>query len=146
MTRRSERLEVVRQLRAREEDTVRQKLVRLSAQREEAGQTLASLDQYTREYQDQLRAGGIHQVHVLQQAQLFLSRLDEARAQQVALIKQLDDQIARVRQAWQQAHCKTDQMGDLVEQARQDEMRQAERRLQTTLDDQSARKFWQNQK
>lgn len=146
MTRRSERLEMVRQVRAREEDSIRQQLARLNAQCDEARQTLASLDQYAREYQAQLRGGGIRQVHVLQQAQLFLSRLDDARAQQVALIERLEQQVHRTRQAWQLAHRKTERMGDLVARAREEEARLAERREQAALDDQAARKFWQNTK
>ncbi|MFO1401156.1 MAG: flagellar export protein FliJ [Steroidobacteraceae bacterium] len=141
MTKRSKRLEPVdRLVRSTERDCAR-RLAGAQQHLADAEQRLAELERYREEYHQAFheRARSGLQARGLREFQVFIARLDEAIAQQRALLQQSRLEHARQHSQWQSAAVRSSAVGKVMEKARHEERQVEERRAQRELDERAQR-------
>jgi flagellar FliJ protein len=133
----SERLEpVTRFSESKEREAARLLGLAQAAAREQERQ-LAELQGYLAEYQAAAvrEHGGVQSAERLHDYQRFLSRLNEAIAQQQARVLDAQRECERRRQTWLAAHTHTRALGKVVDRYRAEERRAQGRAEQRELDE-----------
>ncbi len=137
----SERVNLVIQMAAEQENAAAQALQHAQQEELAARQRLMDLKAYYAEYDKRFQS----QTQALRGADLahargFLANLSDACRAQTLLVAQCERKVEEARQQWQQAHLKTDNLERYQSRCRDDEQRVEDRREQKLLDEHAARK------
>ena len=137
MVKRSERLKVVLELEQRREGEALERMGQARQHWEAEQQRLQELQNYHSEYQTEMRGARQGKVTVgqLQSWQHFISRIAQAITQQQQRVELAARQFDEARQRWQETHERTRGMGRFIDQCRQQEQREDDRREQKHLDE-----------
>lgn len=136
---RSERLEVVLAVAERKRREAERYLAEAQQRVEQGERGIDQLQQYLGEYQKQYTQVGQQGMNIgtLHAQQSFLQKINSTiQAQEQALV-QARDQLQQVRAFWQQAYAKEKGIEELIRQARETEVRQADKQLQQEIDERS---------
>jgi flagellar protein FliJ len=139
---RSKRLEPVGEIANETERECASRVVGIQTRLEDAGKRCAELRRYVVEYQSmfqQRAAGGINATG-LRDYQSFLARLNDAVRQQEGVISQIESECARARVEWLEAAARKTAVGKVIDNARNEDRRQEERRLQKENDEWAQRR------
>ncbi|WP_020410472.1 flagellar export protein FliJ [Hahella ganghwensis] len=143
---RSQRLQIVLDLIAREEDQERQLLGQIRTQMQASEDKIEQLIAYQRQYQEDLKSNSasVKSVRHIQTFHVFISRLGtaiEQQQQQSLLLKQkLEAQTGK----WQAVYQKKKNMEEHIERCRQEETLEEDRKEQRRLDDAAYRRAHKN--
>lgn len=138
---RSQRMQPVVGLAARQEQAALDALGRARGQVAIAEDKLRQLRDYRDEYRAGQGDGQVLDLSRLQAARYFLARLDDVIRQQGDEVRRLEAQAEHARQSWLQARRHHDGMKELAERYRQEEMALAARQEQARADDMSGQRL-----
>ncbi|HTP39008.1 MAG TPA: flagellar export protein FliJ [Steroidobacteraceae bacterium] len=141
MTQRAKRLEPVKDLAQKTERVQAERLARAQRRASEARGKLQELQVYLQDYQNMFnkRARGGMSIGGLRDYQVFIARLQEALQQQQSLADRLAEECAREHSQWLQFVARTKALGKAIDNARADERKHAERKLQSEIDERALR-------
>lgn len=143
MTPRSQRLQVVLTLEERKEQQALDRMNEVRRQWQAERDRLEELQQYQKEYHQQMRAQQTGTVPVarLQGWQAFISRLDMLIRDQQSRLEQAQKRLGQARQQWQQAWERRRGMEKYIETCRTREQLARDRAEQKQADEAAARQF-----
>jgi flagellar FliJ protein len=106
----------------------------------EAEQKLQDLVRYRLEYEQSFhaRASAGADIRGLREHQVFIARLGEAARAQQQVIGQLRAECEAARLGWREAATHKKVVGKVIERAREDDLRDQDRRLQREIDERAA--------
>jgi len=137
----SQRLNVIVELNARNEQTSLKALGAVQQQKQAAETQLENLKQYRQDYE--LKYQSIAKVGLnikqLLEFKAFMSKLDQALAEQEQVVASVGKQLIVSRKKWEQQHQKTKSLQKVCEAAIKDELKVEEKREQNEQDDRATR-------
>lgn len=136
---RSERLAVVLAVAERKRREAERFLAEAQQRVQQGEQGLNQLARYLGEYQQQFTDSGRRGLSVgqLQSQQAFMHKISQTMQQQEQALVQAREQLQQVRAYWQQAYAREKGIERLVQQAREREAQERERKLQQSIDERS---------
>ncbi|MFB1011947.1 MAG: flagellar export protein FliJ [Thiopseudomonas sp.] len=141
MLKRAKRLEPVIQMAEEKEREAAARLARTQQQLQQAEQQLAGLEQYRNDYQQQWITRGQAGVtgEWLMNYQRFLSQLETAIEQQRNSVRWHQQNVAKVREQWQQLYARLEGLKKLVQRYHDQARHAADRQEQKAMDEMAAR-------
>jgi flagellar FliJ protein len=141
VSKRTKRLEPVDQLARHTERECARRLAGAQQRLVDAERRLSELERYREEYRRALRtrASSGLQAKGLREFQTFIARLDDAIAQQRALLQHLHAEYAREQHQWRGAAVRSSAVGKVIENAEREERRIEDRHAQRELDERAQR-------
>jgi flagellar FliJ protein len=138
---RSQRLAVVLALEERKEKAALEKMAEAQQHHEAQRQQIDNLEQYQREYREQIRRSqqGVVSVARLQGWQAFIAQLDQVIVQQQKLLTQAEGRLQVCREEWQKAWERRRGMEKYIATCRQHEQRELDLREQKQIDEAAGR-------
>ncbi len=137
----SQRLNIIVELNARNEQASLKALGTVQQQKQEAETQLENLKLYRQDYE--LKYQSIAKVGVnikqLLEFKAFMSKLDQAIEEQKQVIVGVEKQVVYMRKQWEQQHQKTKSMQKVCEAAIKEELKVEEKREQNEQDDRATR-------
>lgn len=139
---RSKRLEPVREMAEEEERECAARVAGLQVRLDDALRRSEELKRYLVEYQSmfQQRAAAGIGVSGLREYQTFLARLNDAVQQQDVVVAQQESECARARVQWVEAAARKSAVGKVIENARSEDQKLEDRRLQKENDEHARRR------
>jgi len=137
----SQRLNVIVELNAKNEQTALEALGHIQRQRQDAKKQLENLNLYRQDYQNQYKSLAETGVNIKQllEFRAFMSKLDKAIDEQQQVILGVDKQCNVMRKEWEQRHQKTKSMQKVCEAAIKEERKAEDKREQNEQDDRATR-------
>ncbi len=137
----SQRLNVIVELNARNEKTTLKALGSIQQQRQEAETQLENLKVYRQDYETQYQSIAKIGVNIKQllEFRAFMSKLDLAIEEQQQVILGVEKQLSSTRIQWEQQHQKTKSMQKVCEAAVKEELKAEDKREQNEQDDRGSR-------
>jgi len=142
MVKRSQRLQVIVDLKINQEKKYLEALGKQQNIKAQKETQLNSLKNYRQDYRDKnehLVKSGIS-VMQLMEFRAFMEKMDEAIAGEERALKFLNSELERLRKNWEEAHMYTQGMQKIQGNARSSEQKQEEKKEQLEMDDRAARK------
>jgi len=139
---RSQRLQVIVDLRVNQEKKYLESLgmqQNIKLQKETQLNSLKNYRQDYRQKNEHLIKSGIS-VMQLMEFRAFMEKMDKAIDGEEKALKLLDSELARLRKNWEEAHMYTQGMQKIQGNARLSEQKQEEQKEQLEMDDRAARK------
>ena len=138
---RSQRLAVVLALEERKEKAALEKMAEAQQHHEAQRQQIDNLEQYQREYREQIRRSqqGVVSFARLQGWQAFIAQLDQVIVQQQKLLTQAEGRLQVCREEWQKAWERRRGMEKYIATCRQHEQRELDLREQKQIDEAAGR-------
>ena len=121
MAKKSERLDVVRQLAEREQEAAAKAFERSREACEREQAKLVELDRYAEEYEKQFLDSAHMRASELIRQRSFLTQLADLRRQQQAAIDRYERQMLHDRQQWHQSHLKLKAVSSVVQKCLESE-------------------------
>ncbi len=142
MTRRQESLEAVRRITTEREKEAGRELAELRRRLKEAEARMAELLEYRRQYQERFHLAGRRGMGVgqLNEYRIFLSRLDQALAQQRQTVARCRTAFERGQARWLECRRECKAVDKLADRRRQEARRRAGSREQKELDEFASRR------
>ncbi len=139
MTKKSKRMQLVRDLAERRKQEADQMLAASRARVEQDKMSEQQLQAFLGDYQQQYRdnAGQSLSVDQLQNQQAFMQKITAALLQQQKAAEMHQRELQAVEQHWKQTYGKLKGMEKLVRTAREQEQRDEDKQLQKALDERS---------
>lgn len=141
MTKKSERLDVVRQLAEREQEKAAKAFEQSRAALEQEQDKLVELDRYAQEYERQFIDHAHIRASELIRQRSFLSQLADVRRQQQAAIARFERQVEHDKHLWHQSHLKLKAVTSVVQKCVEGEEAFSDKLEEKRLDDWSTQAF-----
>jgi len=125
-------------------DEATRRLGQLQTAHTSAAEKLELLNSYRQEYLDQLQThlhDGVSAAH-LRNFRQFISTLDTAIEQQLALTNQADARLVHGRSEWQRTRCRLNSFDTLAERVQHQEALAENKRAQRDSDEHTSRQFY----
>lgn len=137
MAKRSERLQLIERLAKQREEQAAQALQQARQQLGQEIKQLEELAEYQAEYHQALQTSGNHGVSIEQwrRTQGFIDQLEIVMGRQQGVIRQWQEQEAKLLAHWQSLYQRRKTLNQLVEKVSMEELVEADRREQKALDD-----------
>ncbi|NOQ80955.1 MAG: flagellar export protein FliJ [Methylophaga sp.] len=142
MVKRSQRLQVIVDLKINQEKKYLEALGKQQNIKVQKETQLNSLKSYRQDYRgknEHLIKSGIS-VMQLMEFRAFMGKMDKAIEGEEVTLKSLDSELERLRKNWEEAHMYTQGMQKIQGNARSNEQKQEEKKEQLEMDDRAARK------
>lgn len=141
MLKRAKRLQPVIEMAEEKEREAAARLAKMQQQLQQAEQQLAGLEQYRTDYQQQWiqRGQGGVTGEWLMNYQRFLSQLETAIQQQRNSVNWHRQNVAKVREQWQQLYARLEGLKKLVQRYHDQARHAADRQEQKAMDEMAAR-------
>ena len=138
---RSKRLQVIVDLKAKNEKKALETLGKVQTQKQTVEHQLESLQQYSQEYLSKYKALGESGVKIQQLLEFrsFMSKLDQAVIEQQQVISTLDEEISKARMHWKILYQKRQSLEKLVQSAFNEEQYIENKKEQFEQDDRASR-------
>ena len=136
----SQRLQTIVDLKARQENKDRFALAEEQEKRRQKEAQLNNLISYREDYlkkNEKLLKSGIS-VMQLMEFRAFIEKIEKAIAGEEAGLLAIDNELGRLKKAWEEAHHQTHNMQKIQTNAQIIERKQSEKKEQLEMDDQSA--------
>jgi len=136
----SQRLQTIVDLKARQENKDRLALAEEQEKRRQKEAQLSNLISYREDYlkkNEKLLKSGIS-VMQLMEFRAFIEKIEKAIAGEEAGLLAIDNELGRLKKAWEEAHHQTHNMQKIQTNAQIIERKQSEKKEQLEMDDQSA--------
>jgi len=137
----SQRLNVIVELNARNEKNTLKELGSTQQQKQEAEIQLDNLKVYRQEYEVKYQSIAKIGLNIKQllEFKAFMSKLDKAIVEQEQVVIGVEKQLISTRKQWEQQHHKTSSMQKVCDAAVKEELKVEEKREQNEQDDRSTR-------
>jgi len=138
---RSQRIKTIVDIKQTQEQKALEELGGAQRRRQDMQNKLQDLQQYREEYQQQYMALGNNGVSInrLLDFRAFVSKLDKAIAEQQVRLQQIDHELQRKRQSWEQAHYKTRSLQKVHDRVLRSESMELARQEQKDQDENASR-------
>ncbi len=137
----SQRLQTIVDIKAREEKSLLENLGQLQTKKQQKQAQLEHLESYRQDYLQQnepLIQRGVSVMRMME-FRAFIDKLDKAIETEKVSIKDLDDDLERLRSSWEKAHLYTLNMQKIQDKALLSEHKQAEKKEQLEMDEHASR-------
>jgi len=137
----SQRLNVIVELNAKNEQDSLKALGQIQQQRQEAEKQLENLNIYRQDYVIKYRSISEAGTHIKQllEFRAFMSKLDKAIVEQQQVVLGVEKQVILARTQWEQKHQKTKSIQKVCDVAAADELKAENKREQSEQDERATR-------